>query len=221
MRVVLLESRNRILDLILPFVIFSFIGLLYFINKRTDKFKFYFHSVALPIVGLLSARKTISQNNTHFYLNESFASWLIMIFFGSFSSPLEWHRVVGLNFVCFFSYIAIIFWQYGIQGVNNDFYVHITTTIIFQSCLIRMNEYNLRSSYNLLSLSKQNEQKWQRVLNRLTDGVLILDHVKDDSGITLINNSLKKILKSKKQGNESEDESVSQVNIETPSNHRN
>ena len=160
MRVVLLESKNTILDLILPFCIFSFIGLLYIINKRTDKFKFYFHSIALPFVGLLSARKSISHPGSHFYLNESFATWMIMLFFGSFSSPLEWHKVVAINFSCFLSYIFIIFRSFDMKEINNDFYVHIPTTIIFSSCLIRMNEYIMRSSFSLLSQSKQNEQKW-------------------------------------------------------------
>lgn len=87
-RVVLLESRNTILDLILPFTIFFVIAILYFVNQRTSKVKHYFHAVVVPLVGLLSARKTMSQNREHFYLNESFASWLVMILFGSFSSVM-------------------------------------------------------------------------------------------------------------------------------------
>lgn len=85
-RVIILSSKNAILDLILPFVIFSFISLLYYINKKTTQMKHYFHMICIPIVGLLTARKTISQNHTRFFLNESFASWLIMMMFGAFSS---------------------------------------------------------------------------------------------------------------------------------------
>ena len=58
--------------------------------------------------------------------------------------------------------------------VGNDFYIHITTTIIFSATLIRMNEVNLRNSFNLLSTSKIQEKKWQSVLTMLTDGVLIM-----------------------------------------------
>jgi len=35
-RVVLLESRNTILDLVLPFTIFSLIAILYFVNKKSS-----------------------------------------------------------------------------------------------------------------------------------------------------------------------------------------
>jgi hypothetical protein len=86
-RILILRSSNAILDLILPFVIMMFIALVYYINKNTNQMKHYFHIVCIPLVGLLSARKTISQNYSHFFLNESFASWLIMMIFGSFSSP--------------------------------------------------------------------------------------------------------------------------------------
>ena len=87
-------------------------------------------------------------------MNESFASWLIMMMFGGFSSPMQWYSIVAINFVCFAAYITLIFKEYGTQGIGNDFYVHMTTTIIFSACLIRMNEVNLRSSFNLLSQSK-------------------------------------------------------------------
>ena len=60
MRVVILESKNTILDLILPFIIFLLIAILYIINKRTTSLKHYFHVVVIPLVGLLTARKTIS-----------------------------------------------------------------------------------------------------------------------------------------------------------------
>mmetsp|Transcript_17018 Transcript_17018/g.26273 ORF Transcript_17018/g.26273 Transcript_17018/m.26273 type:complete len:115 (-) Transcript_17018:3259-3603(-) len=113
--------------------------------------KNYFHKFVIPIVGLLSARKTISQNKEHFYLNESFASWLIMVIFAGFSSMQQWYQVVAYNFLCFAVYIALVFRFYGIEGVGNDFYVHITTTIIFSACLIRINELNLRNSFTLLS----------------------------------------------------------------------
>jgi hypothetical protein len=86
LRVVLMESKNTILDLVLPFVIFCVISTLYFVNKNTKKMMYYFHACVIPLVGLLTARKTIVQNNEHFYLNESFASWLIMLMFGSFAS---------------------------------------------------------------------------------------------------------------------------------------
>jgi hypothetical protein len=190
LRIVILDRQNIILDLILPFIIFILIATLYFINKKTTSLKHYFHIVVIPIVGLLTARKTISQNKDHFYLNESFASWLIMMMFGGFSSTMQWYSVVGINCLCFFVYITIVFGSYGVSGVGNDFYVHITTTIIFSACLIRMNELNLRSSFNQLSLSKVQENKWRRVLTMLTDGVLIMQHTSSDDGILLINPSL-------------------------------
>lgn len=59
-RVVVLESRNTILDLILPFVIFLLIAALYILNKRTTSLKHWFHIAVIPIVGLLTARKSIS-----------------------------------------------------------------------------------------------------------------------------------------------------------------
>ena len=106
---------------------------------------------------------------------------------------MQWYSVVGINMVCFFIYISIIFRNYGASGIGNDFYVHITTAIIFSGCLIRMNEVNLRSSFNLLACSKVQEKKWLRVLMMLTDGVLIMQHTENDHGILLINPSLQKI----------------------------
>ena len=85
-RIIILSSQNAILDLILPFIIFIFITLAYYINKKTTQMKHYFHMIVIPFVGLLTARKTISQHNSKFFLNESFASWLIMMIFGGFSS---------------------------------------------------------------------------------------------------------------------------------------
>ena len=86
LRIIILESKDIILDIVLPFTIFAFISGMYLINKRTKSMKHYFHRFVIPIVGVLSARKTISQNKDHFYLNESFASWLIMVIFAGFSS---------------------------------------------------------------------------------------------------------------------------------------
>lgn len=77
-----------------------------------------------------------------------------MMIFGGFSSTHKWYVVVAINLVCFFVYVIIIFRFYGISAVGNDFYVHITTTIIFSTTLIRMNEVNMRNSLNLLSTSK-------------------------------------------------------------------
>ena len=155
--------------------------------------KHYFHVIVVPVVALLTAKKTIAQNDTKFFLNESFASWLIMMIYGGFSSTMHWYTVVTINIACFCFYILIIFNFYGIKGVGNDFYVHIPTTIIFSACLMRMNEINQRSSYNLLCQSKIQENKWQRVLTMLTDGVLIMQHTESDYGILLINPSLQKI----------------------------
>jgi len=71
--------------------------------------KHYFHVVAVPLVGLLTARKTISQNAQRFYLNESFATWLIMMMFGGFSSTMQWYSVVTVNIICFSLFIAVVF----------------------------------------------------------------------------------------------------------------
>jgi len=116
--------------------------------------KHYFHGVVVPIVGVLSAHKTISQNSKQFYLNESFASWLTMLVFAGFSSTQNWYRVCLINSACFVAYYFIVLRTYGVSGIGNDFYVHITTTAIFTAVLIRKNELNLRSSFGLLSQAK-------------------------------------------------------------------
>ena len=58
-RVVVLESKKTILDLVLPFTIFLVLGILYFLNKKTTAIKHYFHTVVVPLVGLLTAKKTL------------------------------------------------------------------------------------------------------------------------------------------------------------------
>ena len=87
----------------------------------------------------------------------------------------------------------MVFRHFG--GVGNDFFVHVPTTFLLAAQLIRMNELNMRNSFNLLHESKQNEKKWLRVLTMLTDGVLVMQHTEADEGILLINDSLKQLLK--------------------------
>lgn len=74
-----------------------------------------------------------------------------------------------------------------------------------------MNELNLRNSFNLLSLSKIQERKWQRVLALLTDGVLILQHTDNEKGILLINESLQKIFGKQQEKEWEQDAKVNQV----------
>jgi hypothetical protein len=171
-------------------MIFFLIAILYFVNKRTKTPKHYFHILLIPAVCLLTARKTIAQNDQRFYLNESFASWLIMMVFGGIASTMQWYTVVAVNFFCFVIYLGIIFRHYGSSGVGNDLYVHMITSFIFSSCLIRINEVNMRSSFNLLRKAELQEEKWQRVLRMLTDGVLLMQHTESDLGILLVNPSL-------------------------------
>lgn len=191
--VVLQKAKNVNLDLFLPIGIFLVILIAYYINKQTSWMKHYFHILFIPIVGMLTAKKTIAQNTDHFYLNESFASWLLMMLLGGFSSSMQWYTVVTINFFCFMVYISLILHQYGLQDIGKDFYVHIPTTIIFSACLVRMNEVNLRNSFSLLNQSKIQEKKWQRVLRMLTDGVLIMEHTRGDDGILLKNPSLERL----------------------------
>lgn len=101
--------------------------------------------------------------------------------------------MVFVNLFCFVIYIAHVLRHYGFEKIGNDFLIHLLTTIILQAVLIRMNELNLRNSFQLLSLSKIQEHKWQRVLTMLTDGVLIMQHTQSENGILLINPSLQKI----------------------------
>lgn len=151
LRVIILESKNYYLDLILPFLIMVLILALWVTNKRWKELKHYFHALVVPIVGLLTARKTIAQNNERFYLNESFASWLIMMMFGGFASTMQWYSVVAINILCYLVYYLMVYRNYGASGFGNDFYIHMFTTVIFSACLIRMNEVNLRSGFNLLA----------------------------------------------------------------------
>ena len=185
-RLLILQKVNNVeQDIVLPCVIFGFICILYQVNKHTSWMKHYFHICCIPLVGVLVAKKTIAQNKEKFYLNESFASWLLMMLLGGFSSSMQWYSVVLINCLCFIVYLTLIFQKYDLKGINNDFYVHIPTTIIFSGCLVRMNEVNLRNSFSLLNQSKVQEKKWLRVLNMLTDGILIMQHTENDDGIVL------------------------------------
>ena len=59
-RMLFLQSVNTSLDLILPFVIMMLISFLYQFNKRSPQLKHYFHVLVIPLVGMLSAKKSIS-----------------------------------------------------------------------------------------------------------------------------------------------------------------
>ena len=56
-----------------------------------------------------------------------------------------------------------------------------------------MNEINLRNSFNLISTSKIQETKWLRVLNQVSDGILVMQHTQNDNGIVLVNPVLRKM----------------------------
>lgn len=98
--------------------------------------------VAVPTIGILTARKSISQYSDKFYLNESFASWLIVLLIGSFTSSQQWYKVVGINVLCFLVQFIIICNFYGLSGIQNDYFIHITTCLTLSSVLIRINEAN-------------------------------------------------------------------------------
>lgn len=76
--------------------------------------------------------------------------------------------------MCFIGYIYIILKHFGLDGVRPDLYVHLTTCYVFSSLLIKANEEFMRSSFSLLKKAEIQEKKWQRVLEMLTDGVLIM-----------------------------------------------
>lgn len=58
-----------------------------------------------------------------------------------------------------------------------------------------MNEVNLRNSFNLLSKSKIQESKLQKVLTQVTDGILIMQHTQNDNGIVLVNPAIRQIFR--------------------------
>ena len=116
-RIVLLKSYNAILDLILPFVILLFIGLLYGWNMYYHNLKRYFHGFAVPAIGLLTVRKSVSQGTEMFYLNESFASWLIVVLIGSFISSHQWYKVVGINMMVFVVQFCLICRIWGLDHI--------------------------------------------------------------------------------------------------------
>lgn len=146
-RVVLMNSGDIMLDLVLPLGVTVTIVVLYCINKYTTQMKHYFQIFAVPLIGFLTARKSLVQNGEHFYLNESFASWLIMMIYASFSTPKEWYLVAAINLLCFISYMFFIVKHYGMAKINNDFYVHLSVTLVLQATLTRMNEVSLRNSF--------------------------------------------------------------------------
>lgn len=198
-RVVLMENNKTVLDLVLPFIIFSvFLGA-FTLNKVSTIVKRYFHVSLVPLVGFLVARKTISQNESEFYMNSCFTTWTVMMIYLSFISPMEWHKITLINLSCVLTYITTVIRHYGY--LSNDFYIHIPTSFILLTILVRLNEQNLRNSFNLLHISKQNENQWLRVLSMLTDGVLVLQNTDNDDGILLLNQSLRELFKEEETNN--------------------
>lgn len=152
-RVVFMNINKTVLDIVLPFCIFSFILIVYWLNKIMGSVvKRYFHAFFIPMVGILTARKSISQNENDFYLNPSFASWIVIVIYASFISPLEWHKIAVINNCSVLLYFTIVYKFYG--SLDNDFIIHVTTASIFIARLVRMNELNQRTCFNLLHLSK-------------------------------------------------------------------
>lgn len=58
-RLIFLPHPNAWLDLIYPFIIFLFVFIMYYVNYSTGQMKHYFHVVCIPIVGILTAKKTM------------------------------------------------------------------------------------------------------------------------------------------------------------------
>lgn len=59
-RILFLRIRDPMLDFILPLAILVVVCGVYYVSKKTTQMKYYFHVCVIPVVGLLSAKKSVT-----------------------------------------------------------------------------------------------------------------------------------------------------------------
>ena len=97
-------------------------------------------TILIPAVILIVAQKTISQSPDLYHLNESFVSWLIMLIFLGFISPLPWYKVLFITIISFMIFYIRIAMHFGVANIRNDLYVHFTVVVFIIGIIVRQKE---------------------------------------------------------------------------------
>ena len=90
LRVFVLQFVNIMHSLILPTLLVTMFYYFKVKNKLMANLNKYLLSILVPLVVLVVAQKTISHSPDKYYLNESFLSWMILVIYLAFISPLSW-----------------------------------------------------------------------------------------------------------------------------------
>ena len=137
MRIFVFQFVNIIHSYCLPACLVFLFWYFNELNKKQANLNTYMLTILIPVVVLIVAQKTISQSPELYHLNESFVSWLIMLIFLGFISPLAWYKVVGISVLSFMLFYIRIVMHFGVANIRNDLYVHFTTVVFIIGIIVR------------------------------------------------------------------------------------
>ena len=113
LRIFVLQFVNAIHSYILPVCLLLLFIYFRDLNYRSKDLNFYLLTILVPLVVLIVAQKTISQSPDLYHLSESFISWLILLYYFGFISPLPWYKVSMISSVSFLLFYSRILSHFG------------------------------------------------------------------------------------------------------------
>lgn len=140
LRIFVLEFINIIHSYCLPICLLLLFWFFNEQNKKRTDLNFYLLSILVPGVVLIVAQKTIAQSPEVYHLNESFISWMILLYFFSFISPIPWYKVSIISALSFLIFYIRILNHFGVEKVRNDLYIHFFVTVVILSIIVRQKE---------------------------------------------------------------------------------
>lgn len=140
LRLLVLEYVDIIHSFCLPVCLLLLFVFFHYQNKLGQNSNFYLLCILVPCIALIVAQKTIAYNQEFYQLNESFISWLILLYYLGFISPIPWYKVSFYTLVSFHIFYIRLLAFYGIKELKNDLYVHLILTLVILTMLLRLKE---------------------------------------------------------------------------------
>jgi hypothetical protein len=144
-------------------------------NKQMANLNKYLLSILVPFVVLVTAQKTISLSPDKYFLNESFLSWMILVIYLAFISPLSWQKSVGITALSFILFAVRLWSHYGIGKIRDDLYIHFVSVLLIICIIVRSKETLDRVQFQNLMIIKRQAKHWHQVLDQLSEGVLLIE----------------------------------------------
>ena len=70
-------------------------------------------------------------------MNESFASWMILLYYLGFISDMPWYMVSLYSFMSLLLFYLRLVCHYGFSKMSEDFYIHLISTFVILAFILR------------------------------------------------------------------------------------